>query len=187
MDGAASAVRGVLAGHNCHWIRKLRMIIQHLELKPLPKQRKTNPNARFIRYSQNCRPALLLAAYRSAAVSGRNSWTCFGKNSRLLERKGSSISKELELGSHPFSFYTVQMWVILFTRKEVIIKIWPNHDDSDRVSIVFSRNRQFTYAPLPGDAFPCSQRCRVFHLSGRDIRIMVRGWQIMERRCVISG
>jgi hypothetical protein len=79
------------------------------------------------------------------------------------------------------------MVTILFARTRVIIDIWPNHDDSDRFLIVFAGNRPFTSASLPVDAFPGSAYSRVFHLSGSDIRIVLREWQIMDRPGAIPG
>jgi hypothetical protein len=39
-----------------------------------------------------------------SAVYVRNGWTCFGKNQRSSERKGSLISKLLVSSKHPFYF-----------------------------------------------------------------------------------
>jgi hypothetical protein len=89
------------------------------------------------RHSSDCQPPLS-ASRRQAALYVGSSWTCFSKDWLSLERKESSITKSLESWKRPFLFCRVQMCVILRTRKEVIIILWPNrdHDGHDLIIII---------------------------------------------------
>jgi hypothetical protein len=49
-------------------------------------------------------------------------------------QQGSSLSKQLGSARHLFVFDRVEIRTILLTRKEVIINIRPNSDDSDHIA-----------------------------------------------------
>jgi hypothetical protein len=74
---------------------------------------------------------------RSAArLYERTNWTCFGKTEILFGRKRKSSPKEVAPCKHPFTFYIIQMRVILLTRKKIIIILWPNRDDDNHILII---------------------------------------------------
>jgi hypothetical protein len=94
------------------------------------------------RGSLNC--ILFMGTYsgayqREAPIRGTPLWKkqpdLFWQKINIIGKKGQSISKSVESGKHPLWFYRVQICAILFTRKEIIITLWPNRNDNDRVSI----------------------------------------------------
>jgi hypothetical protein len=58
----------------------------------------------------------------------------FGKGSISSEGKGSSLSKQLGWARPLFVFDRVEIRTIILTRKEFIINIRPNTDDSDHIA-----------------------------------------------------
>jgi hypothetical protein len=54
----------------------------------------------------------------------------------ILPKKGSLLSESLESAQRPFLIYIAQIRTVLVTRKDGIINIGPNRDDSNHVLIV---------------------------------------------------
>jgi hypothetical protein len=67
---------------------------------------------------------LLSAAHWHFAPTGgclcKKQMDLFGQKSKLFERKGTSVSRQLESGEYSFFFYIVEMCVISLTRKSLL-------------------------------------------------------------------
>jgi hypothetical protein len=61
---------------------------------------------------------------------------CFWLIVNIVLKKGKPILKIVGIGQASIFFHIVQMRTILSTRKEFVIIIWPNRDDSDHILIV---------------------------------------------------
>jgi hypothetical protein len=80
----------------------------------------------------SCRRETLIRRYGSLKEMVRVILEIFD----LFLNKRKFTFKRLRSAQYPCLIYIVQMSIILFTRKDVIINIWSNHDNSDYVLIV---------------------------------------------------